>query len=113
MRAFGSSFSGSAAGSIIRDWTSWSMDEAMAFYRDRAGFAPARVEAEVVRNSMMPSSRAMYWLGVEGIKALRRRWKGDTLSFHDTLLSFGAVPLSWIAEEMDRAGLLNPGPSFQ
>jgi hypothetical protein len=90
----------------------WSMEEAMAFYRDKAGFAPARVEGEVVRNSMMPSSRAMYWLGVEGIKALRRRWTGDTLSFHDTLLSFGDVPLAWIAEEMDRAGLLNPGPSI-
>jgi hypothetical protein len=90
----------------------WSMEEAMAFYRDKAGFAPARVEGEVVRNSMMPSSRAMYWLGVEGIKALRRRWTGDTLSFHDTLLSFGHLPLAWIAEEMDRAGLLNPGPSI-
>ena len=90
----------------------WSMEEAMAFYRDKAGFAPARVEGEVVRNSMMPSSRAMYWLGVEGIKTLRRRWKGDTLSFHDTLLSFGHVPLAWIGEEMDRAGLLNPGPSI-
>jgi uncharacterized protein (DUF885 family) len=90
----------------------WSMDDAMAFYRDKAGFAAARVEGEVVRNSMLPSSRAMYWLGVEGIKALRRRWKGDTLSFHDTLLSFGAVPLAWIGEAMDRAGLLNPGPSF-
>ncbi|OEO28882.1 hypothetical protein VW23_028020 [Devosia insulae DS-56] len=90
----------------------WSMEEAMAFYRDKAGFAPARVEAEVVRNSMMPGSRAMYWLGVEGIRALRRRWKGDTLSFHDTLLSFGHVPLAWIGEEMHRAGLLNPGPSI-
>lgn len=90
----------------------WSMDEAMAFYRDRAGFAPSRVEGEVVRNSMMPGSRAMYWLGVEGIKALRRRWKGDTLTFHDTLLSFGHMPLAWIAEEMDRAGQLEPGPAL-
>ena len=30
MRAFGSSLSGSAAGSIIRDWTSWSAAETMA-----------------------------------------------------------------------------------
>jgi hypothetical protein len=85
----------------------WSMEEAMAFYRDKAGFAAARVEGEVVRNSMLPGSRLMYWLGVEGIKALRKRWKGDTVAFHDQLLSYGHVPLAWIAEEMERAGLLN------
>jgi len=83
----------------------WTLEQAMDFYR-AAGFAPARVEAEVVRNSMMPGSRLMYWLGVEGIKALRKRWKGDTLSFHDALLSYGHVPLAWIVEEMKHAGQL-------
>lgn len=77
----------------------------MQFYRE-AGFAPARIEAEVVRNSMLPGSRLMYWLGVEGIKALRRRWTGDTVGFHDTLLGHGHVPLPWIGREMERAGLL-------
>lgn len=85
----------------------WSITEAMAFYRDEAGFAAQRVEGEVVRNSMLPGSRLMYWIGVEGIKALRRRWRGDTLGFHDTLLSYGHMPLAWIAEEMQRAGHLN------
>lgn len=85
----------------------WSITEAMAFYRDKAGFAPARVEGEVVRNSILPGSRLMYWIGVEGIKTLRCRWKGDTLSFHDALLSYGHLPLAWIAEEMQRAGQLN------
>lgn len=84
----------------------WTMAEAMRFYRDEAGFAPARVENEVVRNSMMPGSRLMYWLGVEGIKALRARWTGETRGFHDALLAFGHVPLAWIAEEMQRAGQL-------
>ncbi|MGV8853931.1 MAG: DUF885 family protein [Devosia sp.] len=83
----------------------WSLDQAMDFYK-QAGFAPARVEGEVVRNAMLPGSRLMYWLGVEAIKALRQRWKGDALSFHDALLSYGHVPLAWIAEEMDRAGQL-------
>ena len=84
----------------------WSIEEAMSFYRAKAGFAATRVEGEVVRNSMLPGSRAMYWLGVEGIKALRQRWKGDTLSFHDALLSYGHVPLAWIGQEMERAGQL-------
>ena len=86
----------------------WSMAEAVVFYRDQAGFAPARVEGEVVRNSMLPGSRLMYWLGVEGIKDLRRRWQGSTQAFHDALLSYGHVPLAWIGEEMDRAGQLAP-----
>ena len=85
----------------------WSMDQAMAFYRE-AGFAPARIEAEIVRNSMLPGSRLMYWLGVEGIKAMRRRWTGPTAGFHDTLLSYGHVPLAWVREEMEREGLLAP-----
>ncbi|WP_193337268.1 DUF885 family protein [Devosia beringensis] len=83
----------------------WSLEQAMDFYRE-AGFAPARVEGEVVRNSMLPGSRLMYWLGVEGIKALRQRWKGDTRSFHDALLSYGHVSLAWIGDEMARAGQL-------
>lgn len=85
----------------------WSLQEAMEFYRDKAGFAPSRVENEVIRNSMLPGSRLMYWLGVEGIKALRKRWKGDILSFHDSLLSYGHVPLAWIGQEMERAGQLS------
>jgi uncharacterized protein (DUF885 family) len=83
----------------------WSMREAMAFYRE-AGFAPALIEDEVVRNSMLPGSRLIYWLGVEGIKALRKRWKGDVIEFHDSLLSYGHVPLAWIGQEMERAGQL-------
>ena len=83
----------------------WNKDEAMDFYRE-AGFAAARVEGEVVRNSMLPGSRLMYWLGVEGIKALRARWTGDTLGFHDALLSYGHVPLAWVGDEMQRAGQL-------
>lgn len=86
----------------------WSLAEAAAFYRDEAGFAPARVDGEVNRNSMFPGSRLMYAVGVDGIKALRRRWTGGTRAFHDTLLSHGHVPLAWVADEMHRAGQLGP-----
>lgn len=85
----------------------WSREEAMAFYRDKAGFAAGRVEGEVVRNSIFPASRLTYWLGVEGIKALRRRWTGDPKAFHDRLLSYGHMPLAWIGEDMQRAGQLS------
>ena len=84
----------------------WSPEEACAFYRDEAGFAPSRVEAEVTRNAMLPASRLMYWLGVEHIRGLRARWKGDTRAFHDTLIGYGHVPVAWAGEEMAKAGLL-------
>jgi len=84
----------------------WGLEETMRFYRDEAGFAPSRVKAEVVRNSMFPASRLMYWHGVEAIKGLRRRWLSTERSFHDTLLSFGHVPVAWVGEEMARGGLL-------
>jgi hypothetical protein len=84
----------------------WSPAEAAAFYRDEAGFAAARVEGEVTRNTMLPATRLMYWLGIETIRDLRGRWTGTTRDFHDTLLSHGHVPVAWAGEEMERAGLL-------
>ncbi len=86
----------------------WTAEQAMAFYRDEAGFAPARVEAEVTRNTMLPGTRLMYWLGIEQIRALRPRWRGDTRAFHDTLIGYGHIPVAWAGEEMARAGLLAP-----
>ena len=84
----------------------WTPEQAIAFYRDRAHFAPARVAGEVTRNTMLPGTRLMYWLGTEQILDLRRRWSGDTRAFHDTLIGYGHVPVAWAGEEMARAGLL-------
>lgn len=78
----------------------WTQAECERFYAEEAGFAPARVHGEIIRNSIFPTSRATYWLGVEGIRALRRRWTGSTQDFHDRLLSFGHVPLRLVEEEM-------------
>jgi uncharacterized protein (DUF885 family) len=85
----------------------WSPEQAMAFYRDKAGFAAARVESEVTRNTMLPATRLMYWLGIDQIRALRTRWRGETRDFHDRLIGYGHVPVAWAGEEMARAGLLD------
>lgn len=82
----------------------WSLQQAERFYAEEAGFAPTRVHSEVVRNSMFPGSRATYWLGVEGIRMLRRQWKGTALEFHDELLRYGHVPLSFVKEAMEENG---------
>ncbi len=84
----------------------WSPAQAERFYAEEAGFAPARVAGEIIRNSMFPGSRLMYALGVEGIRALRARWTGGTSAFHDRLLSLGHVPLSAVATAMERDGTL-------
>jgi hypothetical protein len=79
----------------------WTLQDVRRFYRDGAGFAPARIANETTRNSMFPASRIMYWLGVESIKAMRAASAKSARDFHDTLLSFGAAPTAWIAEEMN------------
>jgi uncharacterized protein (DUF885 family) len=88
----------------------WSLEEARRFYREEAGFAPARVAGEVTRNSIFPASRLMYWVGVEAIKALRSRWRGDTRAFHDELIGHGHVPVAWVEREMQHAGTIPPRP---
>jgi uncharacterized protein (DUF885 family) len=82
----------------------WSLAEARRFYREEAGFAPTRVDGEVTRNSIFPASRLMYWVGVERIKELRSRWRGDARSFHDDLIGHGHVPVAWVESEMQLAG---------
>ena len=78
----------------------WTAQQAADFYRDEAGFAPARVEAEVTRNWMLPASRLMYALGVEQIRQMRAQSPRDTKNFHDALLSHGHAPLASVAEAM-------------
>jgi Bacterial protein of unknown function (DUF885) len=81
----------------------WSIEEAARFYREKAGFAAHRAIPETVRNSMFPGSRLMYWSGVEAIKALRRASPLGAREFHDSLLSFGHVPIAAAGAEMARA----------
>ena len=80
------------------------LDQAVAFYRDRAGMAPAAAQAEAVKNSMYPGTAMMYLLGTDGIHGLRRELADrpgfELRAFHDRLLSFGSIPVPLIAAEM-------------
>jgi len=80
----------------------WTLAEMRCFYVDDVGFAPGRVVSETTRNTMFPGSRLMYWTGTEQIAALRKRSLRSARDFHDTLLGFGALPVAWIGEEMNR-----------
>lgn len=91
-----------------------SLDEAAAFYRDRARMPESAARAESVKNSMFPGAAVMYLMGTDAIHQLRREVsaaEGDHFSlrgFHDEFLSWGSVPVPLVAEEMRRTrGLRN------
>jgi hypothetical protein len=85
---------------------SLSFDDAVAVYRDRVGMPADAARAEACKNSMFPGTALMYWLGTEGLHALRReceRREGGSFSlrrFHDRVLQFGSIPVPLIAELM-------------
>jgi hypothetical protein len=78
----------------------WDLAEMRRCYREDAGFPAGRVDFETVKNSIFPANRAMYWLGVEQIKAARARWTGDVKSFHDGLIARGHVPLAAAIDDL-------------
>jgi hypothetical protein len=86
----------------------FTLDQAEAFYREKAGMAAPAARAEAVKNSMFPGSAVMYLAGRDAIHALRgrlRRLGGHRFSlkaFHDRFLSFGSIPVTLVAREMLR-----------
>jgi hypothetical protein len=80
--------------------------DAGGFYRERAMMAPDAAQAEAVKNSMFPGAAVMYWLGTRDLHALRRTCEerdgaGFSLrTFHDRVLSYGAIPVPLIARLM-------------
>ena len=84
------------------------LQEAADFYEQEAGMGPGGAKREAVKNSMFPGGAMMYLLGADRIKRLRetmkRRWGKDfTLRrFHDRFLSYGSIPVTLIAAEMEK-----------
>jgi len=82
----------------------FTLEDAAAFYRDRAGMAPDAARAEAVKNSMFPGAALMYLAGADRIHGLRRELAArgglDLRRFHDRFLSFGSVPVPLVAAAM-------------
>jgi len=84
----------------------FSLDDAVAFYRDEAGFTQAAAYAEAVKNSLYPGAAVMYLIGQDAIRDLRAECAardGAAFSlgrFHDRVLSYGAIPMPLIAAAM-------------
>ncbi|UQN08963.1 DUF885 family protein [Deinococcus sp. QL22] len=75
----------------------WSLEQMRAFYRDEVGFPEARVWSESTRNSMLPATRLMYWLGTQQIRRLRAASPLPAREFHNHLLAHGHAPLHWLS----------------
>ncbi|MDQ2744715.1 MAG: DUF885 domain-containing protein, partial [Chloroflexota bacterium] len=83
----------------------FSIEDAVAFYRDRAGMSQNAARSEAVKNSMFPGMALMYLMGCDGIHTLRRELSSRdptfTLrAFHDRFLSHGSIPVALIARKM-------------
>jgi Bacterial protein of unknown function (DUF885) len=76
----------------------WNLGQMRAFYTDEVGVAPGRVWSETSRNSIYPATRE--------IKRRRLETGGNPRAFHDTLLSFGSVPVHWVTEELSTQGFV-------
>jgi hypothetical protein len=87
----------------------WSLDEAAAYYRGAAGMTEAAANSEAIKNSMFPGGAIMYLYGSEAIRNMRELFRvryGSGFSlrrFHDTLLSFGSIPVNLVREEMENS----------
>ena len=91
------------------------LDDAAQFYGEHVGMPPDVAMAEATKNSMFPGTASMYWLGTQGIHDLRaecaaRQGSAFSLrSFHDALLSLGAIPVALAREILVRQ--FSPNPS--
>jgi uncharacterized protein (DUF885 family) len=83
----------------------WTLEQAAACYRERVGMPHDAAHAEAVKNSLFPATALMYLAGAEGIHRLRRQVTAQApglslRQFHDTLLSYGSVPVALVASRM-------------
>ena len=86
----------------------WTRDRAVRFMRDNTPVAPIDVESEVDRYIAFPGQALSYMAGRLEIQRLRRRAEEvlgarfDIATFHDIVLGSGALPLSVLAESVER-----------
>jgi hypothetical protein len=85
---------------------SLNFERATSTFINTCGMTIEQARAEVTKASMFPGTAIMYWLGLQGIRALRASHETalgkrfNLRQFHDELLSYGSLPVSLIARLM-------------
>jgi uncharacterized protein (DUF885 family) len=84
----------------------WSREQAIAFFRDNAPKTDADIVNEIDRYISWPGQALAYKIGQLRIRQLRAEAEStlgerfDLRSFHDELLSTGAIPLDFVERQM-------------
>lgn len=85
----------------------WSREQAMKYYMDTIGDTEEATRKEIERYAAWPGQACSYMLGKITIMRLRDKAKSelgarfDIKSFHDTLLTYGPVPLKVLENVVD------------
>ena len=85
----------------------WTQDQAMRFYSEKTALPENVIQSEVRRNLLAPGRAVSYQIGKMNILELRAKAqkelgsKFDIKKFHDTILSGGALPLSFLEKRVD------------
>jgi len=85
----------------------WTEQQAIDYFKENSSISAGAIQSEVRRYMVMPGQATGYKIGMLKIMELRGRAekelgvKFDIKSFHDVILSQGALPLNLLEEEVD------------
>ena len=85
----------------------WSQQQAVEYFSNNSPEPLASIESEVMRYLVIPGQATSYKIGMLDIVRLRKKAEGalgdsfDIKSFHDAILSGGALPLSLLGRRID------------
>lgn len=89
-------------------WLGWSRQRAIDYMLEHTALSPQEIAGEVDRYIAWPGQALSYYLGYLAIRDARQRAERalgpdfELRAFHDALLAMGSVPLSVLADGMDR-----------
>ncbi len=86
----------------------WTEEQAVQYFLANSAITEAQARSEVQRYLVLPGQATGYKIGMLKIQELRRKAEAalgsrfDIRSFHDTVLSGGAMPLTILEQRVDR-----------
>jgi uncharacterized protein (DUF885 family) len=86
----------------------WSEEQAAQYFLDNSATTDAQARSEVRRYLVTPGQATSYKIGMLKVQELRRKAEAalgdrfDIRTFHDIVLSGGAMPLTMLEERIDR-----------
>lgn len=85
----------------------WTEQQAITYFKENSSISDGAIQSEVRRYMVMPGQATGYKIGMLKIQELRQQAeeklgaKFDIKAFHDVILGQGAMPLSFLEEEVN------------